>query len=137
LVDSLNLTDCVILPGFIPNDALPYYYASCDLYVAPSIIDEKGNTEGLNVTILEAMSTGKPVVASRVGGITDAVGTAGLLVPQKDATVLSEAIIRILLNQNLARDTGTRGRQRILDHFTIDAVAESLISAFESSLCTR
>jgi len=136
LVQDLKLSDCVHLPGFIPNKLLPLFYAACDVYVAPSIIDERGNTEGLNITVLEAMSTGKPVVASRVGGLVDAVkhGETGILVPEKNPLKLSEAITRLLLDEELATTMGRQGRQRILEFFTIDKTAERVIRICEATL---
>jgi len=132
LVDSLKLGDCVFLPGFISNEDLPYYYSSCDVYVASSVIDERGNSEGLNVTLLEAMSTSKPVVASKVGGIIDVVNErTGFLVSQKNCLELSEAIARLLLDDKSAKSIGKEGRRRVLQHFTLDKVAERMIEVCE------
>jgi glycosyltransferase involved in cell wall biosynthesis len=136
LVQNLKLSDSVHLPGFIPNKLLPSFYAACDVYIAPSIIDEMGNTEGLNVTVLDAMSTGKPVVASRVGGMVEAVknGETGILVPEKNPLKLSEAITKLLLDKKLASAMGRQGRRRILEFFTINRVAKRITEVCESAI---
>ncbi len=78
-----------------------------DIFVLPSL------NEGMGKVIVEAMAMGKPVVASRVGGILDLVdhGTNGLLVPPADPTALAEAILRLLDDPDERSRMGTKGRE--------------------------
>src|SRR5437879_8054282 len=74
------------MPGRVPEPELHRAFARANVLVLPSIVDARGDTEGLGVVLLEAMSYHLPVIASNVGGITDIVadGETGLLVPPAD-----------------------------------------------------
>jgi glycosyltransferase involved in cell wall biosynthesis len=87
--------------------------------VLPSIVDARGDTEGLGVVLLEAMSYGVPVVASDIGGITDIVEheKSGLLVPPGDVVRLARALERLARDPALARRLGTAGEQRVRQAF--------------------
>src|SRR5439155_1687474 len=81
--------------------------------VLPSIVDARGDTEGLGVVLLEAMSYHLPVVASNVGGITDIVadGETGLLVPPADPVALAAALERLATDAPLAERLADAGRR--------------------------
>jgi glycosyltransferase involved in cell wall biosynthesis len=98
--------------GFRGN--LPLLLPAFDLFVAPS------HREALGMAVLEAMAAGLPVVATRVGGLPEAVeeGVSGLLVPRRDPAALSAALGRLLLDDGLAREMGEAGRRRVLERFT-------------------
>ncbi|MFQ5716757.1 MAG: glycosyltransferase [Nitrospinales bacterium] len=95
---NLGIAEKVIFAGYQDKNCIKQYYKTCDLVVIPSIIDSRGETEGLPVVLLEALSSGKPVVATRVGGMPDVVteGENGFLAPQKDPRALAEKIKRAL-----------------------------------------
>jgi glycosyltransferase involved in cell wall biosynthesis len=78
-----------------------------DIFVLPSL------NEGMGRVLVEAMAAGKPVVASRVGGIPDLVrdGETGYLVPPADAKALSDAILKLLKNPDQAKLMGQRGKE--------------------------
>ena len=82
LTRSLNLESNVIFAGNVPDEELPLYYAASDTLVLPS----KDMSEGFGLTLLEANASGKPVMASEVGGIPSVVrsGYNGLLVPPNE-----------------------------------------------------
>jgi len=92
-----------------------------DVFVLPSL------WEAFPLTILEAMATAKPVVASSVGGIDEAVenGETGLLVPPKDSTALADAIIFLLEDKEKALEMGKKGRERVEKYFSIDLMIEN------------
>ena len=81
-------------------------------------------SEGLPNAVLESMAAGVPVVASRVGGIPEAVddGTTGLLVPPGDAAALAHAVGLLLERPGIARGFGDAGRQRVRRHFRLERV---------------
>lgn len=87
-----------------------------DLYVNSSI------TEGISLTILEAMAAERPVVATAVGGTPEVVeeGRTGRLVPARDVATLAAAMLEVTRAPALARTLGVAGRQRVLAHFTLD-----------------
>ncbi len=93
--------------------------AAADLFVLPS------RHEGLGVAILEAMAMGLPVVATAVGGIPEAVehDRTGLLVPPEDGSALAAAIDDLLGHRDRACELGARGRERVLERFTMERMA--------------
>ena len=88
---------------------------SCDVMALPSL------AEGLPLAILEAMACGRPVVATPVGGVSEAVldGETGILVPPKDPDALSRAILRILLDRGLAERMQAAARARVEHEFSV------------------
>jgi glycosyltransferase involved in cell wall biosynthesis len=105
--------------GRVPDAELRDAYATSDAMVLPSILDARGDTEGLGVVLLEAMSYRIPVVASDIGGITDIIenGNSGLLVPPADADQLARALERIAREPALAGRLGAAGEQRVRQAF--------------------
>jgi glycosyltransferase involved in cell wall biosynthesis len=77
------------------------------------------------VAVLEAMAAGKPVVASRVGGLAESVleGQTGLLVAPRDGRALADAVAKLIADLPSARQMGQRGRQRVLENFTLRQMA--------------
>jgi len=113
LAKELRLEDTVEFLGFVSNERLGELYRNCDLYVHPAIFDDKGDTEGLGVVLIEALMNERPVVASAVGGIVDVIKheETGLLVPEKNPEALAKAILRVLGDSALAQRLGHAGRQ--------------------------
>jgi len=111
LAAERGLSERITFHGRIDDRALADLYAECDIFLLPSIVDTHGDTEGLGVVLLEAMSCRKPVIATDVGGITDIVrdGETGLLVPQRDAAALAAAVERLLDDPDLAERLGQSG----------------------------
>ena len=83
------------------------------------------SSESFSNSILEYMAAGLPVVATRVGGIGEAVeeGTTGLLVPSGDASAFAQALLQLLQDDALRRSMGERGRERCREHFSLEAAA--------------
>ena len=81
----------------------------------------------------EAMAMGKPVVATDVGGVRELVGDAGVIVPAKDPEALADAMIATMKKSREALAAiGRAARQRIVDHFSMDATADSVARALQS-----
>jgi len=133
---SLGLEKTVQFLGFLSNEQLAQEYARCDVWVNPSIIDDRGDTEGLGVGAIEAYAYGKPVVASDVGGIPDAVRhrLTGLLVPQKDVSALAAAIGELIDNPLLAARFGRQGREFAQQRFNWDDLTEQLESLYYEAI---
>ncbi|MCB9495887.1 MAG: glycosyltransferase family 4 protein [Fibrobacteria bacterium] len=118
----------ITFPGRVDAEQLSALYARCSVFCLPSVIDSRGDTEGLGTVPLEAYAHGKPVVCSDVGGIPDVVedGRSGLLVPPGDAVALAEALDRILGNPELARSMGSYGQELIRGRFSWPRLAEEI-----------
>ncbi|HXW81014.1 MAG TPA: GT4 family glycosyltransferase PelF [Acidimicrobiales bacterium] len=75
-------------------------------------------SEGLPYVVLEAMASARPVVATDVGGVSEAIGDAGILVPPRDHSAVAAACVRLLLHPSERRALGTAARNRVLQQFT-------------------
>ena len=134
LARSRGLGDRVTFRGKISDADLQQAYRDTDVLVLPSVVDARGDTEGLGVVLLEAMGYGVPVIASRIGGIVDIVtdGESGLLVTPGDAGALASALERVLDDAELARTLGERGRQRLVEQFGWDAIVRRWDAIYRS-----
>jgi glycosyltransferase involved in cell wall biosynthesis len=114
---TLGLHENIRFLGFVSDNAA--FLDGIDIFVMPSLF------EGLGVAALEAMAASKPVVATRVGGLAESVvdGVTGVLVPARDAGALADAVTRLLRDPELAREMGRKGRERVLEHFTLEQMA--------------
>ncbi len=112
LTHSLNLADKVIFFGRLPNQQLPDYYAAADLFIAPSVTDASGDTEGQGVILLEAMASGTAVISTKTGGIGEIVthDKTGLLVTPKHPEELKNAIEQLLNNSALRKTLVEAGK---------------------------
>ena len=108
------------------------WLAGCDLYVNSSI------TEGVSLTILEAMAAGLPVVATRVGGNPEVIDdTCGRLVPCRSAEHMSVAIRTLASERPLRQALGAAGRRRVLEHFTIERMIGEYRRVYERPRLSR
>ena len=130
--ETLSLQDRVSFEGFVSKDELARRFAACDAFVLPAIVDAKGDTEGLGVVLIEALSYGKPVVATSVGGIVDIVrdGDTGLVVPPEDAEALARAIATCIQQPDRARALAERGRAHVEAEFSWDTIITRLASLY-------
>jgi glycosyltransferase involved in cell wall biosynthesis len=118
LARKLGVIDWVRFAGRV-DDPSEHLRAS-DVFVLPSV------AEGMSNSLLEAMATGLPCLASAIGGNTDLLGRgeAGLLLPSDRAEAWSEAILRVLNDGELAQRLGRAARSRIEAEFSIEAVVD-------------
>jgi glycosyltransferase involved in cell wall biosynthesis len=121
----LGLGDRVLFPGSLAHDRVLDLLAAAEVFVMPSVRDERGNIDGLPVVVLEAMAAGVPVVATAVAGMPLAVrdGETGVLVPEKDPRALAEAVTGLLDRPERARALGRAGRERVARELNWAAVA--------------
>lgn len=117
LAERLGVRDRLVWVG--AQEDVPRFLAAMDLFVLPS------HTEGLPLTVLEAMAAGLPVIGTAVGGIPEAVrhGETGFVVPAQDPRRLAEAVTDVLVNPALATSMGEAGRASARDTFTLEAEA--------------
>ena len=134
----LGLEKCVEFVGAVPNSELPEYYRNADVFVAPSIRAEDGDTEGLGVVLLEAAASGIPIVASDIGGIPDVIrdGETGLLVPPGDSNALAYAVERLLCEPGLGATLASKARRHAEDQFSWKSVSERFDQVFRSLTAT-
>lgn len=128
MADRLGVSDKVTFRGRVDDEELTDLYAQCDCFVLPAIVDSHGDTEGLGVVLLEAMSYRKPVIATNVGGIPDIIHDeeTGLLVEQKDAEALAKAVERCLDDSDLAKRLGEQGAVYVQQHFDWSRIVDEV-----------
>jgi glycosyltransferase involved in cell wall biosynthesis len=126
---SLGLDDCVAFLGFRAD--VQQLIQELDVLVHASITGEP-----FGQVIIEAMIAGKPVVATRGGGVPEIVreGFTGLLVPMGDALAMADAVCQILSDPGMAARMGLAGRERVLRRFTVEVTARRLEFVFEKVL---
>jgi glycosyltransferase involved in cell wall biosynthesis len=124
LAHNLGISDRVIFLGF--RDDVPAIIEGSDVLVLPSLC------EGFGYVLVEAMASGKPVVATDVSSIPEIVddGETGVLVPPGDHRRLAEALRKVLGNRELAARMGFLGRKRIKERFSITVMLDKLEPLF-------
>jgi sugar transferase (PEP-CTERM/EpsH1 system associated) len=120
--------DLAWLPG--ERADIPELMRAMDLFVLPSL------GEGISNTILEAMSTGLPTVATRVGGNAELVseGVTGMLIPPDAPAAMTEAILKYYRNPDLIADHGRAARQQIETSFSMDAMTQGYLRVYDKAL---
>lgn len=121
LVSRLGVEKRVLFAGYVPDNQLASYYAACDLFAMPTFFDAKAKSiEGFGIVYLEAGYFAKPVIASRIGGVLDAVHheESGLLVDPNSATEVTHSLLRLCKDQQLRERLGRRG-QELADRKTL------------------
>ncbi len=132
LVKDKGLTERVFFRGRVPYEELAELYAGCDVFVLPAIVDSQGDTEGLGVVLVEAMSYKKPVVATNVGGIPDIVhhNETGILVEQRDPQALAQAIEAVLTDDDWARELGQAGFAYVKQYFSWPRIVDQVVALY-------
>jgi D-inositol-3-phosphate glycosyltransferase len=112
--------------GFVPPAELGPYYERAAVVAAPS------RREGYGMVAREAMAWGRPVVATAVGGLSDAVedGVTGVLVPARDTGALRAAFERLLDDAPLRAELGANARRRAGETYSWTAATDSLLAAY-------
>lgn len=135
MTQNYGLSQRVKFTGWVSTVDLHNYYKTCSFFVLPAIYDKHGDTEGLGVVIIEAMSYSKPVIASNVGGITDVVidGHNGMLVRDNDPKELARAIKELANNKELCKRLGDNAKKSIDERFNWDRIVSKLIGLYEAN----
>ena len=122
-----GLQDKIHLAGAQPHNKIPDFLSAGDIFVLPSY------NEGLPNAVLEAMACSRPVVATKVGGIPEAVrnGETGFLVNIKDVNALIKSIDKLLSNEELCTEMGLSGKKIIVEKFSWEYNAKEHMKIYE------
>ncbi len=120
MAGELGIAGAVEFPGFLNQYELRQQVYAAHVYVHPSRTSSDGNREGVPNAMLEAMSTGTPVVATRHGGIPEAItdGVNGMLVDEGDDTTLGNTVLRLLKDPTMALAIGAGGHEVVKQRFS-------------------
>jgi len=129
LARQLGILDRIDYNESVDEQTLLQFYSDCDVLVLPS------KTEGWGLSLMEAMACGKPVVASRAGGIPELVrdGVDGILVDVGDVRWLAESIVNLLKDPSLRTRMGSSGRKRA-QQFSWDRTARIVMESYGLAL---
>lgn len=127
---DIGIQDAVRFLGKIARDQLPQLYQQSTVCVIPS------KFENFPTVCLEAMACGKPVVASRCGGIPEMIrdGEDGWLVPPENAIAFSEALVNVLKNPSSAAIFGQNARKRIESHYAKRIISQQTVEYYMNTL---
>ncbi len=136
LAGGLGILRDVHFVGFLPQPKLLELYASSHLFLHPSEISPNQDQEGVPNSVLEAMATGLPVVATRHGGIPEAVdhGRTGFLVAEEDHVGLANAMQLITSSPASLKQMGERAHAAVVERFGQDAQIDQLESFYEEAI---
>jgi glycosyltransferase involved in cell wall biosynthesis len=131
----------VAFSGAVPDTDLPALHRGAAVFVLPTVKDDCYGrhfaiSELLGLSVLEAMASGTPVVASRLDGLPEVVrdGETGFLVTPGDVDELRDRLAQLLGDPALAARMGRRGRELVLERFTWEACAQRCLAAYEELL---
>jgi glycosyltransferase involved in cell wall biosynthesis len=134
LIAEHDLADRVELVGPRTHDDLPAEYAAANIVVVPSVTDAKGDRDGLPNVVLEAMSSGRPVVASDVGAVASAIvdGRTGVLVPPGSSEALAGALEFLADQPDMRERLGREARARVEADFELNSCTARLRAFLET-----
>jgi glycosyltransferase involved in cell wall biosynthesis len=130
-IERLDLSSVVTFVHGISDEELARHYAEAQIAVVPSLY------EGFSLPAIEAMASGRPLIATTGGALPEVVGSDGetaLLVPPDDAGALADAIDKLLDDPARRLALGEAGRNRVLKRFTWEVMAKETAQLYETVL---
>ncbi|MCQ4359910.1 glycosyltransferase family 4 protein [Mycobacterium gordonae] len=134
LIAELGISDIVHIASGLPDTELAALFASAEVACIPSLY------EGFSLPAVEAMASGTPIVASRVGALPEVLGTDGAcaeLVAAADVDALTHALGKLLDSPERRRSLGAAGRNRAVNVFSWDAVAAQTVQVYQRAIQRR
>jgi mannosylfructose-phosphate synthase len=133
IIDEKRMADRVHVIGYVPDEMLVPYYRQAELFALPSLFEPFG------MTAIEAMASGTPVVASRLGGIRTVItsGLNGLLVDPSDTEEFAAAMVQLLTDHEATERLGREGRDVVRQQFSWEAIAERHLELYQRYLEPR
>lgn len=128
---SISIADNVIFLG--ERRDVPELLATFDLFVLSSV------TEGVSMTLLEAMAAELPIVATDVGGNAEVVldNRTGLIVPPRNPEAMAHAMLRIMGDDDMAKQMGIMGKERVYQKFSSEAMSRKYENIYEYFMRTK
>jgi glycosyltransferase involved in cell wall biosynthesis len=127
-VRDLGLDSQTEFIGNVPYDLLPQYYRRASIFVLPSL------QEGVPRTMLEAMACERAVIISQFAHLESIVAGAGMMFPKGDAGALASAMHLLLKDENLAKDLGRKGREKIVQNYSFENTVRCTVDLYNQLL---
>ncbi len=132
---AMGVSEHVSFLGRVSDEELPQVYAACDVFVLPSV----SRLEAFGIVALEAMATAKPVIVADIPGVREMIedGRDGLLSDPVNPRDLADKIRRLLADPEGRKAMGARGREKVLESFSIERVTDQIEALYRSVLDRR
>jgi colanic acid/amylovoran biosynthesis glycosyltransferase len=139
VTSELGIADRVNFDGFLSQAELRALFFRANAFLHPSELGPDGNEEGVPNSMLEAMATGLPVIATRHGGIPEAIddGQSGLLIEERDAAGLEAAMRRVATSLELYRQISRNGSRAVAERFEQSAQIAALERCYQEAIERR
>lgn len=136
LVDELDLGASVSMIGALGSEEVAEQLNHADILLAPSVTALSGDKEGIPVVIMEALACGLPVIATEHSGIPEIVddGRTGLLVPERNAEALANAVQHLARSRDLYESISMAGRTRVEEEYNNKLLGDKLLGIYESCI---
>lgn len=136
LAGELGVQHAVELRGFLDQPALAKLFTESHVFMHPSEMTSDKNQEGVPNSMLEAMATGLPVLATEHGGIPEAVepGVSGFLVPERDHDALMQAMFRFIEHPGQLAEMGREAARSVREEFSQEKAIERLESFYDEAI---
>jgi glycosyltransferase involved in cell wall biosynthesis len=121
--------------GLVSRERMRELYQQVDVVLIPSVTTSR-TQENTSIAALEAMASGKPVIATDIGGLPEIIrdGQDGILVPERDSDAVAAAAIRLLARPDLARAIGREARAQVLREFNVSQWADRVVGVYATAL---
>lgn len=139
LAAALNIPDRVRFTGFLPQQKLRALFAESHFFLHPSELTREGDQEGVPNAMLEAMASGLPVIATRHGGIPEAVehGISGLLTAESDPAALTQSLLALANDEALYTAMSAAAAARVAAAFDLSHQARVLEGYYREAITAR
>ncbi|MBX3066772.1 MAG: glycosyltransferase family 4 protein [Anaerolineae bacterium] len=127
IIEQRGLSATVQRPGFVADEALPFWYNAAEAFLFPSVF------EGWGMPITEAMACGKPVIVSNISSLPEAAGDAGLLLPPTDVSAWTDALARCISNATWRQEAAAKSLARAT-LFSWRTTAQQTVDSYKRAL---
>jgi len=133
LIEGLNIGNNVKLLGWRQQEEIIELMKNTDILIAPSVVSEDGDEEGIPVVLMEALAQGMPVLSTQHSGIPELVqdGESGFLVPERNVNALAEKLAYLVKHPEIWSAMGQAGREYVGKCYNIDTLNDKLVDLYQ------
>jgi colanic acid/amylovoran biosynthesis glycosyltransferase len=132
LIEKQKIGDNVKLLGWQRKEQIIELLQEADIFLAPSVTGEDGDSEGVPGALVEALACGLPVLSTRHAGIPEVIrdGHSGYLVPERDTDALAQKLGYLIEHPELWPEMGRKGRAYVEEHYNLDKLNDRLVEIY-------